>query len=457
MGIMQATKKQHVRSKFPHMTMRIAALALITGCTASAEEVRPPNNELYFPTGAAIAPDESHLFVANANSELRFDSGSIAVLPLDPVEQVIGDWLASKTIPAGGFCEQDPDHSETLICDEASFFAAEAGVRVGNFATDLSVQDLDGGRLRLIVPTRGDPSIAWVDWTGTALECNATGEGYALCDDDHRLSFVNGNADLALPDEPFGVYADSAGEFAIVTHLTTGAVTLIDSPKADGALAVVSDVALNVFLPDQNTGLRGATGVVGKPGSIVYVGSRSEDRVQTFSVGRPVNGSSPYLVQGNYFFLDGVGNNSGGSVDTRGMVFSPSGERLYLVNRRPPTLQIIDTSLSETGFPRNEPVGAADICRQASTVAVADTGDGERAYVTCFQDGQLYVIDPRDTKQADDIVLVGRGPYSVVAAPVRQKLFVTNFLEDTISVLDIKPGSPTRNRVVLRIGRPRVL
>jgi DNA-binding beta-propeller fold protein YncE len=67
------------------------------------------------------------------------------------------------------------------------------------------------------------------------------------------------------------------------------------------------------------------------------------------------------------------------------------------------------------------------------------------------------VIDPRDTKQADDIVLVGRGPYSVVAAPVRQKLYVTNFLEDTIAVLDIKPGSPTRNRVVLRIGTPRNL
>src|SRR5690349_17941561 len=123
MGIMQATNTRSVRSKQAHMTTRLAALTLIAGCTASAEEVRPPNNELYFPTGAAISPDERQLFVANANSELRFDSGSVAVLPLDPIETVVSDWLANKTVPAD--CEQDPDHSETLLCEEAPFIAAE--------------------------------------------------------------------------------------------------------------------------------------------------------------------------------------------------------------------------------------------------------------------------------------------------------------------------------------------
>jgi YVTN family beta-propeller protein len=137
------------------------------------------------------------------------------------------------------------------------------------------------------------------------------------------------------------------------------------------------------------------------------------------------------------------------------MTFSPTGDRLYLVNRRPPSLQIFDTSIGPTGFPKNEAAGATDICRNASTVAVADTGDGERAYVTCFQDGQIYVIDPAGQAMVEDIVLVGRGPYAVVASPNRKKLYVTNFLEDTIAVLDIAPNSPTRNRVVLRIGLPR--
>jgi YVTN family beta-propeller protein len=215
-------------------------------------------------------------------------------------------------------------------------------------------------------------------------------------------------------------------------------------------------------------GFRGATGVAGRTpgvdGDIIYVGSRSEDRIQTFTVGRPVNNAPPYLLPSDFFFLDAVGSNTGGSTDTRGMQFSPAGDRLYVVNRRPPSLQIFDTSLDESGFPRNVASGASDICRQASTVtafgAGAVAGDGERAYVTCFQDGQVYVVDPRGQSQVEDIITVGRGPYAVVGAtlsesPALSVVFVSNFLEDTIAVVDVTPTSANRNRVVLRIGTPR--
>jgi DNA-binding beta-propeller fold protein YncE len=139
------------------------------------------------------------------------------------------------------------------------------------------------------------------------------------------------------------------------------------------------------------------------------------------------------------------------------MAFSDSGERLYLVNRRPPSLQIFDTSLGVTGFPRNRPIGAVDFCRQASTLSVADAGAGDRIFVSCFQDGQIYIIKPEFGGSTDDIVTVGRGPYTVVTAPSRKRLYVTNFLEDTVAVVDIDPASKTRNRVILRIGEPRAL
>jgi DNA-binding beta-propeller fold protein YncE len=118
---------------------------------------------------------------------------------------------------------------------------------------------------------------------------------------------------------------------------------------------------------------------------------------------------------------------------------------------------VIDTSISPTGVPKDEPMGATDVCRQGSTVAVSGTGANERVYVTCFQDGQVYVVDPSAGVFVEDIILVGRGPYATSAASSRNKLFVTNFLEDTIAVIDIAPSSPTRNRVVLRIGIPRSL
>lgn len=459
----QATREGLPRSKRARMRLQIAiSLAWAAGCTASAEEVRPPAEELYFPTGAAISPDQSVLFVANANSELRYDSGSISVVDLEVVDQVIDGWLGSQTIPAD--CRRDSEFTETLVCSiEGMFIVDNAGVRVGNFATDIAVQTLDSGKLRLVVPTRGDPSIAWADFDPGAkrLSCTESADDYALCDDIHRLSFVQNNADEpAIPEEPFSVFANSASGYAVVTHLTTGAVTLVDSPR-DGGPAKVTDIVANVFLPDQNTGLRGATGVAGRTpnaeGDIVYVGSRSEDRVQTFTVARPPNGADPYLLSGGYFFLDVVGSgpNQGGSSDTRGMAFSADGQRLYLVNRRPPSLQIFDTSFGDTGAPRNEPLGATDICRQASTVTVTDVGDGERAIVTCFQDGQIYIIDPRGQGDIEDILTVGRGPYTAVASASRKRLYVTNFLEDTIAVVDLTPGARTKNRVVLRIGAPR--
>jgi DNA-binding beta-propeller fold protein YncE len=52
-------------------------------------------------------------------------------------------------------------------------------------------------------------------------------------------------------------------------------------------------------------------------------------------------------------------------------------------------------------------------------------------------------------------VQVGRGPYGVAMSPTRKRLYVSNFLEDTLAVIDLTPGSATRNRVVLRIGEPR--
>jgi DNA-binding beta-propeller fold protein YncE len=376
---------------------------------------------------------------------------------------------ADKVIPDR--CSQDPDHSETLTCDAALFINGDAGVRIGNFATDIAVQDFTGGNLRVLVPTRGDPSISWADYNGETLSCVKGDERFALCDDTHRLTTVRNDAALgSIPNEPFSVFADSANGFAIVTHQSAGAVTLIDSRA--GADAQVVDIKAGLFAQDASTGIRSATGVAGRSpngaNDIIYVGSRSEDRIQTFTVGR--FGSDAFLLASNYFFLDAVGANTGGSSDTRGLQFSPAGARMYVVNRNPPSLQIYDTSETATGVPANVATGASDICREASTVSVlagnqdtstVDNG-GERAYVTCFQDGQVYVVDPHGQSRVEDIITVGRGPYGIVAATganpaanMQKQLFISNFLEDTIAVVDVTPGSKTRNRVVLRIGIPR--
>jgi DNA-binding beta-propeller fold protein YncE len=427
-------------------------LCILGACTASESAVEPPEDQFFFPTAAATAPDDSVLFVTNGNSELRYDSGTVSVIDLNYADMVAANWTAAGTVPE--LCSGDTDHIETLICDEAQFMVPNSAARIGNFATDIAVQDTMNGTLRLIIPTRGDPSIAWVDWSGTALSCNADGQGFELCDDAHRLAYIHNNPDIGiLPEEPFNVWASSGGEFAVVSHFTTGAVALINSPI--GGTATVADVSIDAFEADPNTGLIGASGVAGRTspsGDTVYVGARSEDRIQTYTVGRPVNDADAFLIPGNFFFLDAIGTQAGDSEDTRGMKFSPDGNTLYLINRDPPSLQIFDTSLTDTGYPANRAIAVADLCRDASSLQIVDSGDGDRVYVSCFDDGLLDVIDPRGGGVLLDQITTGSGPYGVAAAPSRNKLYVTNFLDDTIAVIDIAAGSPTRDRVVLRIG-----
>ena len=51
--VKQATVSVSSRSKPVPMRL-LCGFLLVAGCTASAEEVRPPERELFFPTGTAL-------------------------------------------------------------------------------------------------------------------------------------------------------------------------------------------------------------------------------------------------------------------------------------------------------------------------------------------------------------------------------------------------------------------
>jgi hypothetical protein len=253
------------------------------------------------------------------------------------VDIAVAAWVASKTIPNG--CKRDPLSPDTLECDEAAFLKPDTSVRIGNFATNMATQDFGNGAYRFVVPVRGDPSITWVDGNASTLTCTSGDTAFALCDDNHRLTTVQNDDSIGiLGDEPYGVYADSQAGYAVIAHLTTGALTLIDSTLNQGAQ--IADIQTGIFASD-STGLRGATAVAGRtPGAVdglVYAVSRSEDRVEMLTVARQTGNNAPFLLPSGYFFLDSVGNTSGGSSDSRGLAFSQNGDRLFVLNRRPTT------------------------------------------------------------------------------------------------------------------------
>ena len=79
-------------------------------------------------------------------------------------------------------------------------------------------------------------------------------------------------------------------------------------------------------------------------------------------------------------------------------------------------------------------------------------------YVLCYAANQMAVVDP-DLAALVDSVLVGRGPNEIVfnfgsgeSAVSDPRAFVTNFLDNSISVVDLQPGSRYENHVIARIG-----
>jgi DNA-binding beta-propeller fold protein YncE len=447
-----ATPRQAERSKrIVRIVCALAAL-LSAGCPATSEEVRPPSDQFYFPTGMAISPDQELMFVANANSDLRYDGGTVIPVSLDRLDAVVNEWLSTGSLPSGRDCERDLMVPYTLVCNEREAVLADRGVRIGNFVTDLQIQTLeDGQTLRIFTAVRGDPSLTWADWDGEDMECGGDAD-FPECNDEHRLTQLRNDDDLTgIPDEPYALYVDSVNGYVLVTHLTSGSVTLAAAPPG-GEPPILSDALGNLFAPDPVTGIRGAVGAAGRlPGTAgdrIYITSRSESRVQVLTVLR--SAGWPVLVSAEYFFLNRVLPSTNG----RDIAFSADGNSAYIINRSPPMLHIIDTSLNDQGVPKNDLRAGVEICPEASNLAIGDAGRGERVYVACFRNGQVWVVDPVGGV-VDAIIDVGRGPYSLVASSDRKKLYVSNHLEDTIGVVDLTPESTTENRVVLRLGRTR--
>ena len=140
------------------------------------------------------------------------------------------------------------------------------------------------------------------------------------------------------------------------------------------------------------------------------------------------------------------------STNGRDIAFAADGNSAYIINRSPPMLHIIDTSLNEQGVPKNDLRAGVEICPEASNLAIGDAGRGERVYVACFRNGQVWVVDPAGAV-VDAIIDIGRGPQALSVSPDRGKLYVTNHLEDTVAGVDLTPESNTENPVGQRRGR----
>jgi len=134
----------------------------------------------------------------------------------------------------------------------------------------------------------------------------------------------------------------------------------------------------------------------------------------------------------------------------QGVAFTPDGTRAYVVNSRSNTISVIDVAnqfggailvgADLNGF--NSLNGPSEIPVGQEPQEIAITPDGLHAYVTNFADDTISVLN-LTTNTVATILTVGDGPNGVTVTPDGTKVIVTNFNGRSISSIDTSTHTVT--------------
>ncbi len=484
-----------------------AAAALLGACHVTLDDPgsEPLASQMYYPASLLVDPELPYLYIANANSDVRFGGGTVMVADMArfscAVEQTRAVADGKPDVDAGrcptakddsSVCFADYFDPQVINCDEPRFILANSTVKIGNYAGQMVLQRRDNGLRRLFVGVRGDPSVTWLDIDPARLQ---SGRGALDCYDPATLARLDGQPSFdphtdrpsptlcdvshliqtyvcagepncvmgrnLLPVEPFGLALDqgtrsdgSPYAHLLVSHLAGGQVTLLDVQAGP----VVQYVSSAFFVPDTAM-RRGAFSLSpqypGQYDSLWYMTSTVQPVVATFKLT-----DRGTLVGGTSFTTSGLFSTG---LDTRKLVFEEGGQRAFLAQANPPVQMVLDTHLRTDGpapgTNANQVVDVIDICQSPSDlVRRRDELGRPRLYSPCFLTGQVAVVDP-DQPQLLDFISVGRGPSTMGfhtdnTLNPKERAYVANFLESTVSVIDFDPGSPTEKRMVARLGIP---
>lgn len=275
-------------SRTPHVGLfrAAAALAVVVGAGSCVEQnagVDPPADRVFFPTGLLLDPaapadrPPRWLYMVNANSDLRFNGGTVAAVDLDKFwdawalpndnprlrtvapqcDREGGNVVGPCVRPPGGAvdealpCRRLATSPQVVECEETSFLTTATAVGSFGSVLDASLECADrpcqacedpcdcDTSTRLWVPIRNDPSITYLDvrWSREGGDCVPRiecGDDYR-CDEAHRLQHQRNDPDLpAMSRDPFNLVVspaanlEGAERFAYVTHLSTAELTLVD-------------------------------------------------------------------------------------------------------------------------------------------------------------------------------------------------------------------------------------
>lgn len=446
--------------------------------------VTAPLDRVFLPAGAAVVNSGRSLLVVNSNSDLRYSTGT--VLPLDLQAAAEDRAIAWPTCPAvdyrplkaaGRLCCKDLLDSRVLNCDERPYADTSATVRMGSFGTAPVLQTFvrNGEKVeRLLFGVRADPSITFVDATAVAgrtrLRCTDRADGTAVnpkCEGAFKVQGgVAEGREVDLPEEPFNLQIDAALGVIYIGHLV-GGISAMDVCGADAGLPPRLAGILFVAYAGQPSG--GVTSITpsspGNPLAPVFTTARSGFSIgQVFlQAGDAVNAPCSRMAPRDLSLVAALPASATAFVprggDTRGLIYQPSRGRAFILYHNTPgnpaALSRVRVATDDLGRLAFAPAESIDVCAGPSQLLEHDAGRGSRLYVTCFDSGQIYVVEPESMVVAEAID-VGRGPSMLMFDETNKSIaYVTGFIDNNVSVIDLRVNSPTESRVIQRIGFPR--
>lgn len=465
----------------------VVALALVawgTGCpTNTFDSNLPPSTQFYYPTGlvhvdSPLSP-EGVLFVANANFDKRFASGSVMAINLSRVG-----------LPAFGAAvgPSGPVQLPEVRVEDAGI------VLISSFAGEMAALSLGQGRTRLFIPTRSEgmkfhaiDADALTDPLGQPVLHCSTPEGATAADcatNGVSLSpkeFELSTTGVPRAPGPFGVAVKvrecATGQCPVGTCqagrcMTTNQAGLAE-PYADVYVTHItqadSPLASNllprgylVHLASQSPVVTASSFIdigIGATSSVV-VGSR-----YVFASGRGLNPSGNLLRLvdpntigndgGTLVYTSGI-EQSFRAVEARGIALSSDQKRIYLLGRVPDSLIIasIDDPLAQV--PIIEVSRSVPLPLSPNELRVIPrTGRSDLLVITCSSAQSVVLYDDDVGDIIGQVNGVGLSPFDVTVdlRGAGARLYVSDFEDGRVAVIDVPNlNRPQEARLVAHLG-----
>jgi hypothetical protein len=427
---------------------------------------------LRLPTGIALSPDGDWMFVTNGNWDREDDASTLVAIDVVKLDAGLADPRApGATLTAKRPCREVTDGGR-VECDPSALIDVETGVRLASGAGNIAVDRPKGnsGPLRLLVPSRIEPRLTWIDVIGAdgdEVELDCGEQADRRCDDVHVLSVASDPASVSVDEQGF--------RYAYLPHL------LEDEECGDGCAGItligldgefgpeVIDVQRDFFRLDplHDSGLRGGFAVAQRGCDLATSNVPSESRDCT----RPVLYASQRFWPGVRVFRVAPGLDliiSGRESSILGTNFDnaierpfggdlefedpATGERLLLVSTTPPGFARIDTTLDDQRTPKDELMHSISLCNDPNMLEVYRPDPGENlAFVSCFSDDRVAVVSLASFSVVKTLH-IGHGPNEMETDLARKRLYVVNTRENAISIVELDPTSPDYLDEVAVIG-----